>query len=189
MVSIRPGEHFVTKDKLVISTLLGSCVAACLFDPTTGIAGMNHFLLANTRYTKSMPINNSDAGRYGIHAMELLINDMMKLGAQRNTLKAKVFGGGAVLDALEGDNFFCVGEVNTRFVHEFLETEHIEIVSQDLGGKLGRVIRFHTDTYAVYRRFIAKSVAHDLGQREHSFWKAEVEKQQKDQRPPIFFGN
>ena len=97
-ITLRPGDHRATTDATVLSTLLGSCVAACLYDPSARVSGMNHFLLANRRYARSMPLNVTEAGRYGIHAMELLINDMMKLGAQRARLQAKVFGGGAILD-------------------------------------------------------------------------------------------
>ena len=92
-VTIRPGEHKVTKETMVFSTLLGSCVSACLYDPVSRVSGMNHFLLANRRYARNLPLNVTDAGRYGINAMELLINDMMKLGAVKARLKAKVFGG------------------------------------------------------------------------------------------------
>jgi chemotaxis protein CheD len=119
---IQQGEHFATKTPTLLSTLLGSCVAACLYDPESGVAGMNHFLLANRRYARNMPMSVTDAGRYGVHAMELLINDLMRLGADRRRLKAKAFGGGAVLKDVAEDNFLCVGDINARFIREFLVT-------------------------------------------------------------------
>ena len=98
--TIDPGEYHVASGNVVISTLLGSCVAACLWDPVKRLIGMNHFLLANQRYSKSLSVIQSEAGRYGIHAMELLINAMLKAGADRANLQAKAFGGGNVLQNL-----------------------------------------------------------------------------------------
>ncbi|MBU0935452.1 MAG: chemotaxis protein CheD [Spirochaetes bacterium] len=175
-IIIKPGDHFVASDTRVLQTLLGSCVAACLYDDAAGVSGMNHFLLANKRYSKALEVNVTDAGRYGIHAMELLINDMLKKGAQRQRLRAKIFGGSTIVNTGGNDNFFCVGEVNIRFIREFLHTEGIPVISEDLGGKLGRVIQFHTDTHAVYRRFIAQTAAGELEKTEHQYWQHEVER-------------
>jgi len=83
---------------------------------------MNHFLLSNRRYAKNLPVCLSEAGRYGIHAMELLINEMLQKGAKRGNLRAKAFGGGTMHGvSTTQDNFFCVGEVNVRFIREFLK--------------------------------------------------------------------
>lgn len=186
-IILHPGEHQVCRGQYVLQTLLGSCVAACLFDPGSGISGMNHFLLANKRYAKGMEINITDAGRYGIHAMELLINDMMKQGAVRKRLKAKIFGAGTIVPTHGDDNFFCVGEVNSRFIQEFLATEGIPVLSKDLGGELGRVIHFFTDTYSVFRRFIPKSKISEVERKEHQYWKSEVDKNLIDKPAVIFF--
>ena len=93
-VIINPGEHYASNIPVTISTLLGSCIAVCLFDPVNHVMGMNHFLLSCHRPFGNGPIFSTDAGRYGINAMELLINEMYKLGARRSCLKAKAFGGG-----------------------------------------------------------------------------------------------
>jgi len=185
-VDVNPGDRFCTRDPIDIKTLLGSCVAACLFDPVAHVAGLNHFLIAAPRYARTMPLNITEAGRYGIHAMELLINDMMKLGASRDRLKAKVFGGASVLE-LSSDNFTCVNEVNQRFIKEFLATEEIPVLSEDLGGGLGRVIHFHTDTYKVYRRFIRKSALQGILEEEHRFWKDTVERPEKREGEIVLF--
>lgn len=127
------GEYFATTKPTRISTLLGSCVAACLYDPVARIGGMNHFLL---------PYHTGDEGesaRYGLNAMELLINEIMKLGGDRRRLQAKVFGGGNVL-RMESSRV-NVGERNSRFVVEFLETERIPLIGQRLGGE--RPLRVH----------------------------------------------
>jgi chemotaxis protein CheD len=177
-VEVNPGERYATATAVDIKTLLGSCIAACLFDSEAGVAGLNHFLLAAPRYSKSMPFTATDAGRYGIHAMELLINDMMKLGAVRARLRAKIFGGASVLGIANESRFLCVNEVNQRFIRDYLKTERIPVVSEDLGGTLGRVIHFHSDSYQVFRRFIRKAETEIIEKDEQKFWKAAVESQQ-----------
>ena len=150
---IQPGEHRAVTGSWIISTLLGSCISACLYDSVAGISGINHFLLAGKRFARTMPMNLTEAGRYGINAMELLINDMLKLGASKSRLRVKIFGG-AIFMPQADSRFLCVGEVNQRFIHEFLELERIPIDGDDTGGAQGRVIHFHTDTFKVFRRYI-----------------------------------
>jgi chemotaxis protein CheD len=119
-VKVLPGEYFVEGEDLLIMTTLGSCIAACLWDRTAMVGGMNHFML---------PEGNGESGRYGTYAMELLINEMMKRGASKGRMEAKVFGGGAVIT---GMNSLNVGERNTNFVLDFLKTERIPVVSKDV---------------------------------------------------------
>jgi len=119
-VKVLPGEFFVHDEDVLIMTTLGSCIAACLWDRQAKVGGMNHFML---------PDGAGDSGRYGSYAMELLINEMMKKGASRLTMEAKVFGGGAVIS---GMNTINVGERNTQFVLDYLKTERIPIVSRDV---------------------------------------------------------
>jgi len=120
-VKVLPGEYFVTADDMMVMTVLGSCIAACIYDPRVRVGGMNHFML---------PDGGMDAGgRYGSFAMELLINEMMKLGARRETMQAKVFGGGQVMHTFTTMN---VGERNTQFVLDYLQTERIAVVSKDV---------------------------------------------------------
>jgi len=186
-VEVQPGERYATRDAFDVRTLLGSCVAACLYDPQAKVAGLNHFLLAAPRYARSMPLTVTEAGRYGIHAMELLINDMMKLGASRKRLQAKVFGGASVLGLVGNDRFACVNEVNQRFILEFLDTEGIKLISQDLGGEYGRVIHFHTDSYKVYRRFIQKRALAGLLEAERRYWREAVERPEKREGEIVLF--
>ena len=119
-VKILPGEYFVHDEDMLIMTTLGSCIAACLYDRNAKVGGMNHFML---------PDGVGDSGRYGSYAMELLINEMMKRGATRMTMEAKVFGGGQVVSGMTTMN---VGERNTNFVMDYLKTERIPIVSKDV---------------------------------------------------------
>jgi chemotaxis protein CheD len=119
-VKILPGEYFVYNEDILIMTTLGSCIAACLWDRSARVGGMNHFML---------PDGAGDSGRYGSYAMELLINEMMKRGASRMNMEAKVFGGGQVV---AGMNSLNVGERNTSFVIDYLKMERIPILSKDV---------------------------------------------------------
>ncbi len=121
-VKVLPGEYFVSGDDIVMMTVLGSCISACLWDTRARIGGMNHFML---------PEGGADdgLGRYGSYAMELLINEMLKSGARRESLQAKIFGGAQVMANFTTMN---VGERNTAFVIDYLQTERIALLSQDV---------------------------------------------------------
>ena len=184
-ITLHPGEHLASNQHCVISTLLGSCVSACLYDPHNGIVGMNHFLLANRRYAKDIPLCLTEAGKYGVHAMELVINGMINLGASRKNLHAKVFGGGSVLSSPDNsDNFFCVGEVNCRFILQFLQNEGIPLVASDLGGNTGRTIRFVSDDYSVYVKKIGKTGTRELAIGEKEFWRRSIEDHKRSHAEP-----
>ena len=124
---ILPGEYYVTGRNMVLVTVLGSCVAACIRDHQSGIGGMNHFMLPDSAADDDSPMGTS--ARYGTYAMEILINQMLQLGARRGNLEAKVFGGGNVLKGLTVAN---VGQRNADFVLKFLATDKIRLVAQDL---------------------------------------------------------
>ncbi|MBL8317272.1 MAG: chemoreceptor glutamine deamidase CheD [Burkholderiaceae bacterium] len=129
-VKVLPGEFYVSDEDLLIVTTLGSCIAACLWDRERHIGGMNHFML---------PEGSGDSGRYGSYAMELLINTMLKRGASRSMLEAKVFGGGSVISSMTSIN---VGERNTQFVMDYLRTERIPVVSKDVLDVYARKVCF-----------------------------------------------
>ena len=133
---ILPGEYYVTGRDMLLVTVLGSCVAACIRDPKTGIGGMNHFMLPESSDKREVV---SSSMRYGGYAMEVLVNQLVKLGANRARLEAKVFGGGAVLRGFTTVN---VGERNSEFVIDYLHTERIKVVSQDLMGLYPRKVYF-----------------------------------------------
>lgn len=126
-VKILPGEYYVTQRGIVIVTVLGSCVSVCLRDRMSGIGGMNHFMLPGNVDGGISPISAS--ARYGVYAMEILLNHLLKLGARRNSLEAKVFGGGSVLRGMTANN---VGARNAEFVLDYLQTEKVPVVAQDL---------------------------------------------------------
>ena len=131
-VKVLPGEFFVHDEDILIMTTLGSCIAACLWDRERRVGGINHFLLPEAG-------GSVDSGRYGAFAMELLIGELVKRGATRSSMEAKVFGGGAVIS---GMNTINVGERNTRFVLDYLRTERITVVSKDVEGIHPRKVCF-----------------------------------------------
>lgn len=151
-VKVLPGEYFISSDELLIMTVLGSCVSACIRDRRSGIGGMNHFMLPEGADHDGIA---SYSMRYGTCAMEVLINELLKAGAERRNLEAKVFGGANVIAGTKQIN---VGERNARFVHEFLSTEGIPIVSEDLHKTWGRkVLFFPTTGKALVKKVIMNS--------------------------------
>ena len=124
---VLPGEYYFTTGDMAILTVLGSCVSACIRDRQTGIGGMNHFMLPNSGGDADSPASASM--RYGTQAMEILINQLLKAGAQRANLEAKVFGGGRVLSGMQALN---VGERNAAFVKDYLRAERIPVAASDL---------------------------------------------------------
>ncbi len=155
-ISIHIGDYHASKNPTIIQTLLGSCVAVCLLDPERGIGGMNHILLPGKADLKRFDAS----ARYGINAMELLINKIMGLGGNRSQLVAKVFGGAHVLPAISKEN--GVGRKNAAFVIDFLRKEGIGIVNKDLGGHEPRIIYFHTDTGDVFLKRIRSVKCTDI---------------------------
>lgn len=131
-VNIVQGEHHVTDDaELCLTTILGSCVAACLTDPVAGVGGMNHFLLPGD------DAGSSRAVHHGVHAMELLVNGLLQRGARRDRLHAKLFGGARMLKGLTD-----VGSLNAAFATRFVERERILLGPGSLGGEQGRRVQF-----------------------------------------------
>ncbi len=148
-VNIHIGDYYASRTPVIISTILGPCAAVCLHDPERKIGGMNHILLpGNTTASK----NSGGDSRYGVHAMELLINQMMKLGAERKKLTAKVFGGATILPTVS--SIFNTGMKNIEFVVDFLLCEKIPITNYNFGGADSRRIYYHTDTNDVLMRKI-----------------------------------
>lgn len=159
---ILPGEYYVTRKDMLLVTVLGSCVAACIRDSENGIGGMNHFMLPDGGGKDVV----SASARYGTYAMELLINHLLKSGARRNRLEAKVFGGGAVLASLPSSN---VGTRNAEFVLEFLQTEKIPVIAKDLLDSYPRKIYYFPNTGRVLVRKLHRVHNDTLFVRENEY--------------------
>jgi chemotaxis protein CheD len=143
MVVIGPGERFTSTEDLIISTVLGSCVAVSCFDTKKHFGGINHFMLPGDDLD-SYTMGNT--GKYGIHAMDLLFEDMWKLGAEKTHVEVKVFGGGAVLK-LQGRGSTSVPDNNINFTFRVLKEKYnIPVAASDVGGDYGRKIFFFPAT-------------------------------------------
>ncbi len=176
-INLMPGEYYVTNKDIVISTIVGSCVTVCLYDPVRAIIGMNHFLLSKRQYPRKYRMCLTEAGRYGVYAMELMINDMLMMGADKTNFCAKAFGGASLLPKNVGvGGFASVGETNCRFILEFLKDEGIRLVASDLGGHEGRAIRFHSKDFVVFQRKIKRTITQELVKREELYWKHDARK-------------
>jgi chemotaxis protein CheD len=138
---ILPGEFYFTGNDMLIVTVLGSCVSACIRDRVTGVGGMNHFMLPDGGENSENPVSASM--RYGTYAMEVLINELLKAGAKRENLEAKVFGGGNVLRGFTAIN---VGERNAKFVLDYLRMERMRVIAEDLNDVFPRKVYFFPRT-------------------------------------------
>jgi chemotaxis protein CheD len=143
-VAIQAGGVVASKTPLLIKTTLGSCISVCLYDPVTRMGGMNHFMLPGS------PSDTDGSTRFGVHAMEVLINRLLKLGASRDRLVAKIVGGCSVVEFVG----VTVAERNLRFVEDFLAMEGFEVKSRRVGGTHAMEVRFRTDTGEAFVRTV-----------------------------------
>ncbi|WP_440054348.1 chemoreceptor glutamine deamidase CheD [Pseudoalteromonas sp. T1lg65] len=137
VAKVLPGEFYVSKHDELISTVLGSCISACVYDDKLGVGGMNHFMLPATRGISEIHADDLNC-RYGNWAMEYLINEVLKNGASRKNLKIKLFGGGKIISSMTD-----IGEGNIRFAHAYVDEEALNLVSEDIGGPWPRKVIFH----------------------------------------------
>jgi chemotaxis protein CheD len=160
---ILPGEYYHTCKDMLIVTVLGSCVSACIRDRITGLGGMNHFMLPDGGDSNS-PVSASM--RYGTYAMEVLINELLKAGAKRENLEAKVFGGGAVLKGFTAIN---VGERNAAFVINYLKSEKMRVLAEDLNDIYPRKVYFFPRTGKVLVKKLMQTHNDTVVQRESAY--------------------
>ncbi|TAJ15283.1 chemotaxis protein CheD [Marinilabiliaceae bacterium JC017] len=146
-----PSSLFVSKDPYVVKTILGSCVAICLWDKRLKIGGMNHYMLSNWNG------NDLASPKYGNIAIDKLVERMFALGSRIEDLQAKIFGGGELLESGQGKSTL-IGERNIRVARLMLEEKRIPIVASSTGGRRGRKILFFTDTGEVRHKFLEKKV-------------------------------
>lgn len=179
---IKPGEFLVSQDDIIISTVLGSCIAVAIQDTKTCSGGLNHFMLPSAFFHRH-PVRHGDPGpvidsdprdfleesaRYGMYAMEVLINGLFQLGSRRDTLVAKVFGGASVL-GFGKDGRKTVAQSNIDFVFEYLETEKIPIIASDVGGSVARKILFFVKNGKVLLKRIHGTYTNLVVQEEHIY--------------------
>lgn len=143
VAKLLPGQFYVSGDGELITTVLGSCISACIRDAEAGIGGMNHFMLPHSDNPGTWG-GVSNAARYGTYAMETLINDIMKAGGRRDRLEVKAFGGGQIVEKMTD-----IGQQNIRFLLQFLRYEGLQLKSSDLGDIYPRKVVYHPDSGGV----------------------------------------
>lgn len=153
-VKVLPGEYAAHREDVLIATTLGSCIACCVWDRESRLGGMNHFML---------PDGPGEGGRFGAYAMEQLINSVLKLGGRRRSLEAKLFGGGQVLAGMTTMN---IGERNTRFALDYLQTERIPVVSSDVLDIYPRKVAFLPLTGRAMVKRLPASQGHEIARQE-----------------------
>ncbi|MFZ6742667.1 chemoreceptor glutamine deamidase CheD [Undibacterium sp. JH2W] len=161
---ILPGEFYFTNKDMLIVTVLGSCVSACIRDRVSGVGGMNHFMLPDTGGDADNPVSASM--RYGTYAMEVLINELLKAGAKRENMEAKVFGGGNVLRGFTAIN---VGERNAKFVLDYLRAERMRVTAEDLNDIYPRKVYFFPKTGKVLVKKLKVEHNDTLRRREQDY--------------------
>ena len=174
---ISPGELYASQRNILIVTVLGSCVSTCLMDPVARIGGMNHFMLPDRAGVHSLV---SEPARYGAHAMEMLINNLLSMGAHRDRLVAKVFGAGRVLPGMSD-----VGARNAQFALEYLDRERITVSARDVGGIHARKVYFFVETGRVLVKEIRQLHNDTLIKRERAY-AVEIENKAVRSRVDLF---
>ncbi len=178
IASILPGEFFVSSEPMVVYTVLGSCISACIRDPFAGVGGMNHFMLPAPKEFQSGDAWGGESTRYGSFAMEQLINGILKRGGLRQRLEIKLFGAGKIY---EGN--IDVGARNTEWVLNYLKTEGFTVASSNLGDIFPRKVYYFTDSGRVLMKKIERIKNRTIYDRENEYQqhlRQEQEEQQSD---------
>jgi chemotaxis protein CheD len=167
VVFLHPGDYHATDQNILLSTVLGSCISVVLWDPVNKCGGMNHFMLPGN---PKQVFYLDESGRYGMQAMELLINAMMKLGVPRRNLISKVFGGATVLSTGR-DEELSISRANINFAFNYLELEKIKVEASDTGGKQARKIIFDPETGKVQLKRLGHIRVQEVKQEEQEYQK------------------
>lgn len=162
VITIYSGSYFVSKDpEVVIHTLLGSCIAICLFDTVNSIGGMNHFMLPQQSPYTNQPLEpDSKSGWFGLTSMESMTEQILKLGGSFSNLKAKVFGGGQVVENLAPFNI-NVSDANIEFSLNYLNEKKIPVIAKDVGGCFGRSVYYYLEDHSVLVQRLEKELTSD----------------------------
>ena len=165
-----PGEYYVSLHNELITTVLGSCISACIRDVKMGIGGMNHFMLPmGCEEEHSGKIHLTSATRYGNFAMEMLINEIIKAGGDKKRMEVKLFGGGRVLSNM---TTLDIGKKNIRFVYDYLEAEGLKVVSEDVGDIYPRKVNFYPESGRVKMKKLRNMHNDTIKQREERYRKS-----------------
>ena len=163
---ILPGEYYVTTNDEAVVTVLGSCVSACVRDKIFGIGGMNHFMLPANKNEDISVSSMSNAARYGNFAMEQMINDILKNGGVKENLEIKIFGGGHVIKNM---STLDIGKKNIQFIREYIETEHLKLISEDVGDIFPRKVMYFPLSGRVKVKKLRQMHNNTIAERENNY--------------------
>lgn len=163
IASILPGEYFVSRGSMIVYTVLGSCVSACIRDPLIGVGGMNHFMLPAPKGDGGVD-SWGESARYGSYAMELLINEILQCGGRRSRLELKLFGGGKIYESAHD-----VGANNAAWALEYLQREGLRPITTDLGGSYPRKVYYFTESGRVLLKKIERIKNQTIFEREEQY--------------------
>ena len=182
---ILPGEYYVSKTGEMITTVLGSCISACIRDKVLKIGGMNHYMLPIDRRAKprDASFDISAASRFGDFAMEMLINSILREGGKRKNLEVKIFGGGHVVTQLHGSE---IGNKNIEFVHEYLSYEGLDVIAEDTGDFYPRKVNYFTDTGRVRVKKLQTVNNSTISNREDNYYSKILENSEQSDDMELF---
>ena len=182
---ILPGEFYVSRNNEMVTTVLGSCISACVRDPVVGIVGMNHFMLPYDRRAKPRDKDHDlqAASRYGDFAMEMLINAILKEGGKRKNLEVKLFGGGKVISHIHSTD---VGQQNIEFAHEYLGYEGLDVVAENTGDIFPRKVNYFSGTGRVKMKKLQSMHNNTITNREDDYYKKIITKPEESKDLEVF---
>ncbi len=182
---ILPGEYYVSKIDEMVTTVLGSCISACIRDPIAGVGGMNHFMLPYDRRAKHRNEKQElgAASRYGDFAMEMLINAILKEGGKRKNLEVKLFGGGKVISHIHSTD---VGQQNINFAHEYLGFEELTVVAENTGDIYPRKVNYFSGSGRVKMKKLQSMHNNTITNREDSYFNKIVAKPEESADLEVF---
>jgi len=166
IAAILPGEFSVSADPMIVYTVLGSCVSACIRDPVAGVGGMNHFMLPAPKEHQSGDAWGGESTRYGSFAMESLINEILKRGGLRHRLEVKLFGGGKIYDGN-----IDIGDNNAKWALAYLKNEGFQAETADLGDVYPRKVYYFIDSGRVLLKKIQRVKNDTIFEREVRYQK------------------
>lgn len=164
-IKLLSGEYYVSENGLLLMTVLGSCISACIRDSVRQVGGMNHFMLPSSTSQRDDLSQLGVSMRFGVHAMEILINELLRRGSRRENLEAKIFGGASMMSG----SAMRIGQKNAEFVQEYLAFENIRIVAKDILGDHARKVYFFPHTGKVLVHTLRSQLTHDIMESEQRY--------------------
>lgn len=181
VAQVLPGQYFASEDPMVVYTVLGSCISACINDPVAKVGGINHFMLAEPKTKEGRHDSWGESARYGNYAMELLLNELMKLGGIKERMEVKIFGGAKLYESSQN-----VGKGNSNWVIDYMKTEGFNVVTCDVGDIYPRKLYYFTETGRLLMKKIKKLRNETILVREEEYKESLLRKRKREDDVTLF---